>query len=36
VKGTDVEQFKKPGVEVILYPDQYKSGKLLTPFPAAS
>jgi branched-chain amino acid transport system substrate-binding protein len=34
VKGNDVEQFKKPGVEVILYPDQYKSGKLLTPFPA--
>jgi branched-chain amino acid transport system substrate-binding protein len=36
VKGNDVEQFKKPGVEVILYPDRYKSGKLLTPFPAAS
>jgi branched-chain amino acid transport system substrate-binding protein len=35
VKGNDVEQFKKPGVEVILYPDQYKSGNLLTPFPAA-
>jgi len=35
VRGNDVEQFKKPGVEVILYPDQYKSGKLLTPFPAA-
>jgi branched-chain amino acid transport system substrate-binding protein len=35
VKGNDLEQFKKPGVEVILYPDQYKSGKLLTPFPAA-
>ncbi len=24
-----------PAYEVILYPDQYKSGKLLTPFPAA-
>jgi branched-chain amino acid transport system substrate-binding protein len=36
VKGNDVEQFKRPGVEVILYPDQYKSGKLLTPFPAAT
>ena len=34
VRGNDVEQFKKPGVEVILYPDQYKSGKLRTPFPA--
>jgi branched-chain amino acid transport system substrate-binding protein len=36
VKGNDLEQFKRPGVEVILYPDQYKSGKLLTPFPAAT
>jgi branched-chain amino acid transport system substrate-binding protein len=36
VKGNDVEQFKRPGVQVILYPDQYKSGKLLTPFPAAT
>jgi branched-chain amino acid transport system substrate-binding protein len=35
VKGNDLEQFKKPGVQVILYPDRYKSGKLLTPFPAA-
>src|SRR5271154_497370 len=35
VRGNDIEQFKKPGVEVILYPDQYKSGNLLTPFPAA-
>jgi branched-chain amino acid transport system substrate-binding protein len=34
VKGNDLEQFKKPGVQVILYPDRYKSGKLLTPFPA--
>ncbi len=36
VKGNDLEQFKRPGVEVILYPDQYKSGKLLTPFPAST
>jgi len=27
---------KRPGVQVILYPDQYKSGKLLTPFPAST
>jgi branched-chain amino acid transport system substrate-binding protein len=35
VKGNDIEQFKKAGTQVILYPEQYKSGKLLTPFPAA-
>jgi branched-chain amino acid transport system substrate-binding protein len=36
VKGNDFEQFKRPGIQVILYPDQYKSGRLLTPFPATS
>jgi branched-chain amino acid transport system substrate-binding protein len=36
VKGNDIEQFKKAGTQVILYPEQYKSGKLLTPFPATS
>jgi branched-chain amino acid transport system substrate-binding protein len=36
VVGNDLEQFKKPGVEVILYPDKYKSGTLRTPFPAAT
>ncbi|HLW92910.1 MAG TPA: amino acid ABC transporter substrate-binding protein [Roseiarcus sp.] len=36
VTGNDIEQFKKAGTQVILYPDQYKSGKLLTPFPASS
>jgi len=36
VKGNDIEQFKKAGIQVILYPERYKSGKLLTPFPAAS
>lgn len=35
ISGNDLEQFKKQGVQVILYPDRYKSGKLLTPFPAA-
>jgi branched-chain amino acid transport system substrate-binding protein len=34
VKGNDIEQFKKAGTQVILYPEEYKSGKLLTPFPA--
>ena len=27
VSGNDLEQFKKPGVQVILYPDRYKSGQ---------
>ena len=35
VKGNDIEQFKNAGTQVILYPERYKSGKLLTPFPAA-
>jgi branched-chain amino acid transport system substrate-binding protein len=34
VKGNGIEQFKKAGTQVILYPEQYKSGKLVTPFPA--
>ena len=36
VKGNDIEQFKKAGTQVILYPEEYRSGKLLTPFPATS
>lgn len=31
----DVEQFKQPGKEVILYPPQYKSAELLVPFEPA-
>jgi branched-chain amino acid transport system substrate-binding protein len=33
VKGNGLEQFDKPGTQVILYPPQYKSGDLRTPFP---
>ena len=36
VTGNDLEQFKKAGTQVILYPEKYRSGKLRTPFPAAS
>jgi len=36
VTGHDIEQFKKAGTQVILYPEKYRSGKLLTPFPASS
>jgi branched-chain amino acid transport system substrate-binding protein len=36
VTGNGIEQFKKAGTQVILYPEKYKSGKLLTPFPPSS
>jgi len=32
VEGNDVEQFKKPGKQVIVHPPKYKSGELVTPF----
>ena len=35
IKGNDVEQFKHPGRQVVLYPDQYKSGNLIYPYAAA-
>jgi len=35
IKGNDVEQFKLPGRQVILYPDHYKSGNLIYPYSAA-
>jgi branched-chain amino acid transport system substrate-binding protein len=35
VKGNGLDQFKKAGTQVILYPERYRSGKLRTPFPAA-
>jgi branched-chain amino acid transport system substrate-binding protein len=35
VQGNDVEQFKQPGKEVILYPPQFKSGDLKVPFETA-
>ena len=35
VQGNDVEQFKQPGKEVILYPPQFKSSDLKVPFEAA-
>ena len=36
VQGNDVEQFKQPGKEVILYPPQFKSGDPKVPFQPAS
>jgi branched-chain amino acid transport system substrate-binding protein len=35
IKGTDVEQFRQPGKQVIVYPDEFKSGKLIYPYSAA-
>lgn len=32
VHANDIEQFKKPGVEVIVYPPQFKSGEFLYPY----
>jgi branched-chain amino acid transport system substrate-binding protein len=32
IKGNDIEQFTKPGTEVIIYPDKYRSGKLIYPY----
>ena len=34
VVGDDLEQFKKSGKQVILYPPEYKSGNVRTPFDA--
>jgi branched-chain amino acid transport system substrate-binding protein len=35
VKGNGLEQFDKPGTQVILYPPEFKSGDLQYPFPPA-
>jgi len=32
ITGSDVEQFKQPGKQVILYPPKFKSGDLRVPF----
>src|SRR5919198_3426625 len=32
IKGNDLEQWKKPGKAVVLYPPQWKSGELLYPY----
>jgi branched-chain amino acid transport system substrate-binding protein len=30
-----MDQFRKPGKQVILFPTKWKSGELITPFEAA-
>jgi branched-chain amino acid transport system substrate-binding protein len=36
VRDRDLEQFRKPGVQVILHPDSQRNGTLRAPFEAAS
>src|SRR6185437_14768995 len=32
ITGNDIEQFKQPGHEVVLYPAEYKSGDIMAPY----
>ena len=32
VKGNDVDQFKDPKTEVILWPNKYRTGKIIYPY----
>jgi branched-chain amino acid transport system substrate-binding protein len=31
----DMEQFRKPGKQVVIYPEAYKTGEVITPFEKA-
>src|SRR5687767_1354112 len=35
VVDKDMDQFRKPGKQVVLYPDQYKTGEVIAPFEKA-
>jgi branched-chain amino acid transport system substrate-binding protein len=35
IRGSDINQFREPGKQVILYPPELKSGELLYPFARA-
>jgi branched-chain amino acid transport system substrate-binding protein len=35
VVDKDVEQFRKPGKQVVIFPDEYKTGEAITPFEKA-
>ena len=35
IESTDIEQFKRPGKRVVVYPDQWKSGTLIYPYAKA-
>ena len=35
IGGSDLDQFRQPGKQVVVYPDELKSGKLIYPYAAA-
>jgi branched-chain amino acid transport system substrate-binding protein len=35
IESTDIEQFKRPGKRVVVYPDRWKSGNLIYPYSKA-
>ena len=35
VVDKNVDQFRQPGKQVVLYPDQYKTGEVIAPFEKA-
>ena len=35
IEGSDLEQFKRPGKRVVLYPEEWKSGTLIYPYAKA-
>jgi branched-chain amino acid transport system substrate-binding protein len=35
IKGSDINQFKQPGKQVVLLPEAWKSGSLIYPYSAA-
>ena len=35
VVDKDVEQFRQPGKQVVIYPDEYKTGEVIAPFEKA-
>jgi branched-chain amino acid transport system substrate-binding protein len=35
VVDKDVEQFRQPGKQVVIYPNDHKTGELITPFEKA-
>ncbi len=35
IKDKDVDQFKQPGKQVVIYPDEYKTGEVMAPFEKA-
>jgi branched-chain amino acid transport system substrate-binding protein len=35
VVDKDLEQFRKPGKQIVIFPDEYKTGEVITPFDKA-